>query len=994
MSFAPLRFICIYSSFTLSLCCLSHLISSSSLSLSLSLSLFLSLSVRLTRMANEDPKPQFENPEEEEEEEDDDDDEDEEEDEPNPEEPLADNPSSSSSSDDSDSDSDYDSDDSEQPDTELATRTSGTTVNYEEIDEEDNSEEANVKRFMQILDSKRMKREQDEEEKEYVYHEDLFDFPRDRENWREEDLKELWADAPLEMTKPGWDPAWVDEDEMEVVKEEIKAGRDPPIAPFYVPYRKPYPAIPDNHYDISNPKSVIEELDRIEEFLIWVSYIFPDGSTYEGTVWDDLAHGKGVYVAEQGLVRYEGEWLQNNMEGHGVVEVDIPDIEPVPGSKLEAKMRAEGKIIQRDYMSPEDREWLEMDIEDSIRLAGGNYEIPFYENDEWIRQFGRKPEKGRYRYAGEWKHGRMHGCGIYEVNERPIHGRFYFGELLEDPAGCDEDVSALHAGIAEVAAAKARMFVNKPDGMVREQRGPYGDPQHPYFYEEEDVWMAPGFINQFYEVPDYWKTYVHEVDEEREMWLNSFYKAPLRLPMPAELEHWWSKDAYFVVDIWHIVWSDEKPEFILINKEPEPDPEDPSKLIYSEDPLILHTPTGRIINYVDDEEHGVRLFWQPPLEDGEDVDPAKAQFLPLGFDEFYGRGGTAKKDNIWMRLLTAVENALKPMFEKLENWTEEQKKASEMKMKLIEKEIELVEAELCLEEAIEDMDEELKRIEKAEQKKVDKGLQEEEDILTPEMTSKGVKTSATEEEGEADEEVEGEEEEEDDDVTPTSFGSVIKDQDSTKDDKKENKPGRSPFSSTSLSPVSSSSLVSMSSTSAAAVVFKVEGGEITTKAAATTFFEALSLFGVFSTKEWPKFETESSKTHTQTNQGNFQVTFKKPLNSKDSCKLPNKQPRRLQTTCCNRSGFSEHTIFAHQFGYRYTAKKLRGRELACWQMLICPSVLVWVRVMSIRSNKAHCNYFMFANDDDADVTSTICSNTGPRQTITTEEFNELRTILS
>lgn len=31
--------------------------------------------------------------------------------------------------------------------------------------------------------------------------------------------------------------------------------------------------------------------------------------------------------------RYEGEWLQNDMEGHGVAEVDIPDIEPAPGSK-------------------------------------------------------------------------------------------------------------------------------------------------------------------------------------------------------------------------------------------------------------------------------------------------------------------------------------------------------------------------------------------------------------------------------------------------------------------------------------------------------------------------------------------------------------------------------------------------------------------------------------------------------------------------------------
>lgn len=39
--------------------------------------------------------------------------------------------------------------------------------------------------------------------------------------------------------------------------------------------------------------------------------------------------------------------------------------------------------------------------------------------------------------------------------------------------------------------------------VVREERGPYNDPQHPYFYEEDDVWMAPGFINQFYEVSQY-----------------------------------------------------------------------------------------------------------------------------------------------------------------------------------------------------------------------------------------------------------------------------------------------------------------------------------------------------------------------------------------------------------------------------------------------------------------------------------------------------------
>ncbi|KAF3455102.1 hypothetical protein FNV43_RR05550 [Rhamnella rubrinervis] len=702
-------------------------------------------------------------------------------------------PDEEKSSDD-ESDSDSESGDSSEAavEREEAEEPLGYTRLGDEISELENTADVNVKLFSEILRSKRLRRQQEEEDRNYVFYEDLFDFPEDPENWTEEDLKELWADAPLGMTKPGWDPVWADEEDWEVVRDEIKEGRDPPIAPFYVPYRKPYPVIPDNHYDISNPKAVIEELDRIEEFLQWVSYVFQDGSTYEGTVWDDLAHGKGVYVGEQGLVRYEGEWLQNDMEGHGVVEVDIPDIEPMPGSKLEAQMRAEGRIISRDYMSPEDREWLEMDVEDSVRLAGGAYEIPFYENDEWIKQFGRKPEKGRYRYAGQWKHGRMHGCGVYEVNERTIHGRFYFGELMQDSTGCDEDTSALHSGIAEMAAAKARMFVNKPDGMVREERGPYSDPQHPYFYEEEDVWMAPGFINQFYEVPDYWKTYVHEVDQEREMWLNSFYRSPLRIPMPAELEYWWQRD--------------DTPEFVLINKEPEPDPEDPSKLVYTEDPLILHTPTGRIINYIEDEEHGVRLFWQPPLKDGEDLDPGKVEFLPLGFDEFYGREKVVKKESIWTRFLSKVENACKPTFDKLAKWMEEKRKARDLKMELLKKEFELIDAELSLEEAIEDVDEELKMREKEEQKKMEMGEQETE--ATHALANQDEKAPVKEEgDEEEDEDEEEEEDEEEDDAAPSSFGSVSGDQKPSKNDPKGSKPRQSPFSASSLS-FASSSLVS------------------------------------------------------------------------------------------------------------------------------------------------------------------------------------------
>jgi hypothetical protein len=48
-----------------------------------------------------------------------------------------------------------------------------------------------------------MKTMKEDEYRNYVFYEDFFDFPKDRENWREEDLRELWADPPWESTKPG-----------------------------------------------------------------------------------------------------------------------------------------------------------------------------------------------------------------------------------------------------------------------------------------------------------------------------------------------------------------------------------------------------------------------------------------------------------------------------------------------------------------------------------------------------------------------------------------------------------------------------------------------------------------------------------------------------------------------------------------------------------------------------------------------------------------------
>lgn len=199
------------------------------------------------------------------------------------------------------------------------------------------------------------------------------------------------------------------------------------------------------------------------------------------------------------------------------------------------------------------------------------------------------------------------------------------------------------------------------------------------------------------------------------------------------------------------------------------------------------------------------------MKDGEDVDPEKAQFLPLGFDEFYGREVSTKEDNIWKRLITAVENACNPVLEKLEKWSEEKKKESEMKRKLMEAELEFIEAELCLEEAIEDMDEELKKKEKEEEKKMERGFQEEEDTFTLSNQDENVSAEKVDKEREGEEEGEeedGEDEEEDEEDAPSSFGTVIQDQGITKNDQKGNKPGKSPFSTSSLS-FASCSLISM-----------------------------------------------------------------------------------------------------------------------------------------------------------------------------------------
>ncbi|CAI5472354.1 unnamed protein product [Closterium sp. Yama58-4] len=488
-----------------------------------------------------------------------------------------------------------------------------------------------------------------------VAEEEEWNFPQDPDKWTEADLGEEWADAPADAKVPFYDPllglsaldAADDDADADDGRRRRKAPRKQQRAKLphsedrYVPYRQGLPPVNEMEDGSSGALRALEELEMEEEFLQWASYVFRDGATYEGTVWNDMAQGKGVYTTPLELCKYEGEWVQNMMQGHGVVSVDVPARLPPPDSEAWRKLKAEGKVFEDAEMSAEDREWLRMELEDlsqqesEAKKAGAGSEggaavedptdaVPFEDHPGWLKVFGRKPEKGHYEYAGQMKQNKFHGCAVFTLNGKMHFGKFRFGEFLRNKDECDAHTSGFHAGMARVAAAKARMFVNKPDGMVREVKGPYNEPSHPYLYDEDDMWQAPGFIHEFHAVPPVWRQYAEEVDGERQLWLNSFKKAPLRLPSPSELSYLW----------------DQKEEFVVLRNSPrvpervgESAEEAEMRRADMQGQVLVHVPTRQIINWTTDDEGKLRLFVQPFTKDGK-VDPSKARPLPLGFDEF------------------------------------------------------------------------------------------------------------------------------------------------------------------------------------------------------------------------------------------------------------------------------------------------------------------------------------------------------------------------
>lgn len=239
-------------------------------------------------------------------------------------------------------------------------------------------------------------------------------------------------------------------------------------------------------------------------------------------------------------------------------------------------------------------------------------------------------------------------------------------------------------------------------------------------------------------------------------------------------------------------------EFIVLGNDPSwALQHDPDNLLRTkpecQGEVLLHVPTGQIINWITDPEGNVRMFLQPFREDGT-VDPEAAVMLPLGFDEFMddGEGNDGEGDG-GERPLTEKDKRRKKWEEedkrRREKWEKEDKDRAEAQLQedaeFLQKVYEEAEVDrlkaLAQEEkfALQLLDDEEAPAE--DQSLTDRPVGGDEDAereVTAATTEKELSVDKVERDGgveggnkAGDEEVE-EEDEDEDDGKPTSFGKV------------------------------------------------------------------------------------------------------------------------------------------------------------------------------------------------------------------------------
>lgn len=77
------------------------------------------------------------------------------------------------------------------------------------------------------------------------------------------------------------------------------------------------------------------------------TFVYPDGSKYEGYWVNDVRQGHGKYTYPNGDI-YEGEWAENQRHGHGVYSYAVTGSK-YSGMWVHGKMEDAGELIHANH---------------------------------------------------------------------------------------------------------------------------------------------------------------------------------------------------------------------------------------------------------------------------------------------------------------------------------------------------------------------------------------------------------------------------------------------------------------------------------------------------------------------------------------------------------------------------------------------------------------------------------------------------------------------
>ena len=229
--------------------------------------------------------------------------------------------------------------------------------------------------------------------------------------------------------------------------------------------------------------------------MMWESFVYDDGTTYEGLAREELPHGYGTLLL--------GTTTAGNLKGDNVGE----------GVKYEGMFRA-GYVHGLGQMSWPDGKLFRGEWNAGRKHGcGAMYDYgPFYEllreglpaDEAWARA-GEAVQAGG-QMGTWWKDEFVSDPREDLEGPSGAQGRVHTDILHPDDI-CDRAVIAGTLQELDSVVMRARMFQHKPDGEAMLHRTdaqgtPVPTMQDPLYYPPGTKWLAPGPLGQLFSLPD------------------------------------------------------------------------------------------------------------------------------------------------------------------------------------------------------------------------------------------------------------------------------------------------------------------------------------------------------------------------------------------------------------------------------------------------------------------------------------------------------------